>query len=85
MLRLAAGEDFNGRIVRGLRRREPKLDIKRVQDTDVLGAADAVVLDWAAGEGRILLTHDVATMTATAYGRVRNGQSIPAASIETDS
>ena len=31
MLRLAADETFNGDIVRGLLRRNPKLDIVRVQ------------------------------------------------------
>ncbi len=70
MLRLAADEDFNGRIVRGLRRRDPKLDIRRVQDTDVFGASDEEVLEWAAAEDRVLLTHDVATMTASAHERV---------------
>ena len=77
MLRLAADEDFNGRIVRGLRRREPKLDILRVQDTDVFGAADPDVLEWTATEGRVLLTHDVSTMTAAAYARVREAQPMP--------
>ena len=77
MLRLAADEDFNGRIVRGLRRRQPTLDIRRVQDSAVFGAADAAVLEWAAAEDRVLLTHDVATMTAAAYERARSGQSMP--------
>ncbi len=77
MLRLASDEDFNGRIVRGLRRREPELPIVRVQDTEVFGAADPEVLEWAATEGRVVLTHDVSTMTAFAYERVRRGQSMP--------
>ncbi len=52
----------------------------RVSDTDVFGAADPAVLAWAAAEERVLLTHDVATMTASAYERVRNGQFLAAAS-----
>ena len=36
MLRLAADENFNGDIVRGLLRRNPKLDIVRVQDVGLL-------------------------------------------------
>jgi hypothetical protein len=32
MTRLAADEDFNNRILRGLLRRQPGLDIVRVQD-----------------------------------------------------
>ena len=40
-------------------------------------ADDPVILDWAAREQRVLLTHDVTTMTYYAYERVRNGQSMP--------
>lgn len=46
-------------VLRGLRRVEPRLDIVRVQDTAIAQAADPVVLEWAANEDRILLTHDV--------------------------
>jgi hypothetical protein len=35
------------------------------------------VLEWAAQEGRALLTHDVATMTHYAYERVREEKSMP--------
>jgi hypothetical protein len=40
MLRFAADENFNGDIVRGLLRRNPKLDIVRVQDVGLSGADD---------------------------------------------
>lgn len=62
MLRLATDEDFNNRILRGLLRRKPGLDIVRVQDAGLRGHIDAEVLEWAATEGRVLLTHDVSTM-----------------------
>jgi len=42
----------------------------RVQDADSKGADDPAVLAWAAGEGRVLLTHDVNTLTAFGYERV---------------
>jgi predicted nuclease of predicted toxin-antitoxin system len=77
MLKLAADENFNGKIVRGLLRQEPTLDIVRIQDTEVSQAEDDIVLVWAAQAGRILLTHDVNTMPAYAYERVKNGQSMP--------
>jgi len=35
------------------------------------------VLEWAAQEGRVLLTHDVSTMTRYAYERVRAGKPMP--------
>ena len=77
MLRLAADENFDGRIVRGLLRILPDLDLVRVQDSPVAEASDEAVLEWAAGEGRLMLTHDVATMTAAAWGRVRAGLPMP--------
>ena len=40
MLLLTADEDFNNDIVRGLRRREPSIDIVRVQDAEIGGADD---------------------------------------------
>lgn len=49
----------------------------RVQDAGLVGAGDPEVLDWAAREGRVLLTHDVATITAYAYERVREGKIMP--------
>jgi hypothetical protein len=42
-----------------------------------MGADDPTVLAWAAGEGRILLTHDVTTMTRHAFERVRAGLPMP--------
>jgi hypothetical protein len=77
MLRLAADEDFDGSIIRGLRRRLPDLDIVRVQDAGLSGALDAVVLAWAAQDDRMLLTHDVDTLIADAWSRVRNGLPMP--------
>lgn len=77
MLRLAADENFNHDIVRGLLRRRPDLDIVCVQDVNLSGADDPTVLAWAAQEERVLLTHDVATITRYAYERVRDGKSMP--------
>ena len=77
MLRLAADENFNNDIVRGLVRRKPDLDIVRVQDVGLSGADDAAVLDWAANEGRVLVTHDAATLTKNAYDRVADARRMP--------
>ena len=74
MLPLIADEDFNGRIVRGLLRRVPTLDIVRVQDIGRMGADDAELLEWAAREGRVLVTHDANTMTAHAVARMTAGK-----------
>src|SRR5439155_11993005 len=77
MLALGADENFNNDILRGVRRRNPAVDVVRVQDVGLAGAADPAILEWAAQAGRVLLTHDVATMTRYAYERVREGKPMP--------
>src|ERR671931_2168583 len=77
MLRLAVDVNFNIDIVRGLLRRSPDLDIVRVQDVGLSEADDPTVLEWAAQERRIVLTHDVTTMTRYAYERVQAGKPMP--------
>jgi len=76
-MRWAADENFNNDIVRGLLRRKPDVDIVRVQDVGLSGADDQTLLEWAADEGRVLLTHDVSTITQYAYERVEAGKPMP--------
>jgi predicted nuclease of predicted toxin-antitoxin system len=76
-MRLLADENFNNDILRGLLRAKPDIDILRVQDTEMVGAPDPTLLEWAAQEGRILLTHDVQTMNKFAYQRVAAGLPMP--------
>jgi len=70
MIRFLADENFDNRILRGLLRRFPDIDIVRVQDVSLIKTDDREILFWAASENRVLLTHDVATMTAFAYERI---------------
>ena len=77
MLRLAADENFNGDIVRGLLRRNPKLDIVRVQDVGLSGADDPSVLQWAADQGRVIVTHDISTLAKHAFDRIAAAQPMP--------
>ena len=77
MLCYAADENFNNDIVWGLLRRNPELDILRVQDAGLTGVDDQTVLTWAADTRRILLTHDVKTITRYAYEQVIRGESMP--------
>jgi Domain of unknown function (DUF5615) len=76
-LRWPADENFNNDILRALFRRNPTLDIVRVQDVGLGGVDDPMLLVWAAETTRVLLTHDVSTITAYAYDRVRNGDRMP--------
>jgi hypothetical protein len=76
MIRFLTDEDFNGHIIRGLLRREPTLEVIRVQEVGLMGQGDDKLLAWAEKEGRVLLTHDVSTMTDHAYQRMREGHSV---------
>ena len=77
MLQFLADENFHGAIVRGLSRRCPGLDIVRAQDEGLSGSPDPALLTWAAERGRLVLTHDVSTLTSYAWERVRAGLAMP--------
>jgi len=77
MIGLAFDENFNNDVLRGLLRRRPELDLIRAQDAGLRTRDDPAVLAWAATEGRALVSHDVSTLVAFAYDRVRAGQSMP--------
>ncbi len=76
-MRFAADENFDGRILDGIRRRVPDVDIVRIQDTVMYGASDPVMLEWVAQENRILLSRDVQTLIDDAYHRVEQGLPMP--------
>ncbi len=77
MLRLLSDEDVPGDIIRGLRQRQPTLDIVRVQEIGMTHTDDPIILEHAASEGRQIIPRNRCTMTAFAYARVRNGLSMP--------
>lgn len=77
MLRLATDADAHGGIIRGLRRRQPDIDLVRVQDTLPEGTPDPDVLAWAAAENRVLITNDRNTMIGFAYQRTAAGEPMP--------
>ncbi|MBP0029472.1 DUF5615 family PIN-like protein [Roseofilum sp. Guam] len=79
MLKLLADENFDNAIVRGLLRRDVSIDIVRVQDVGLSGIDDPTILAWAADRDRVLLTHDVATITRYAYERME--QNLPMAGV----
>jgi hypothetical protein len=76
-VRWLADENLNKDIVRGLLRRKPGLDIVRVQDAGLSGMDDPSLLAWAAAHDRVLIMHDVSTMTAFAYRRVAGAEYMP--------
>jgi hypothetical protein len=84
-MKFLADENFDNRIVRGLLRRQPDLDIIRVQDLEIAGAHDPTLLAWAAQAGRILLIHDERTIPKFAYERQATGQAIAGVIVASDS
>ena len=62
--RFLADINFNARIVAGLRRRAPTCDIALAQDIGLGTTPDPALLIEAQRLNRILLTHDVNTMSA---------------------
>lgn len=76
-MRFLADEDFDNRIFRGMLRRIPRLDLVWVQDTEIATANDRIVLEWAAHSERVLMTHDVNTMTYYFKEHLKRGNSSP--------
>ena|SRR5437773_396743 len=48
----------NGAVTRALLRRNPVLDLVRIQDLGLSGITDPDLLEWAAKERRVTLSHD---------------------------
>lgn len=65
--RILADADFNRRIIVGLRRQQPMVDVVMAQEIDLRSAPDPEVLRYAKQHDRILLTHDVNTMPGHFY------------------
>ncbi len=70
-------EGFNWHIVLGVLSRNSTIEIVRVQDVGLSGATDPAILEWAAQEGRIVLTHDENTMLGYANFRLNAGMLMP--------
>jgi len=69
-IRFLADENFDHKTLAGLKRREPGIDIVAAQAVGLRKVDDPQVLDLAAQEERIVVTHDVSTFADYAYERV---------------
>lgn len=72
--RFLADHDLNEHIVVGVIRREPLVEFIRVRDVGYEARPDAEVLEFAAAEGLIVVSHDVNTMPAAAWNRLDDGE-----------
>jgi hypothetical protein len=67
-----ADENFRHAIIRGILRKRPTFDIARVQDVPQLsGQDDRVILRSATAKGRVVVTHDLATMVPAMRDQIR--------------
>lgn len=73
MICFLSDEDFDGRIVRGLRRRMPNIDLLRIQDAGLRTFHDSKILEYASQKNRVLISHDIRTMSAYAFERIAKG------------
>jgi hypothetical protein len=77
LIRFQADADIRQQIVRALRLREPAIDFASAADSRLEGVPDPGVLEIAANQGRILITHDRRTMVDHFRNRLEEGKSSP--------
>jgi hypothetical protein len=77
LIRFQADADVHHGIVVAVLRREPAIDFASAADTKLEGVADPDVLELAAVQGRILVTHDRRTMIEYFRRRLEGGKSSP--------
>jgi hypothetical protein len=76
-VRFLADADLNYAVVHGLRLREPFIDFKTANDAGLEGLSDPEVLELAAREERVLVSHDKSTMPVHFTARAESGLRSP--------
>jgi hypothetical protein len=76
-VRFLADEDLDADIIDGLLARESAIDILDVKNAGLRKSEDPALLELAAQQDRILITHDRRTMTLHFRERLATGRSSP--------
>jgi predicted nuclease of predicted toxin-antitoxin system len=76
-VRFVADEHIARALIVGLRRAFEEIDIVRVHDVGLRTMDDVTILQWAADNGRALITHDIRTMPDFAHQRVAATRLMP--------
>jgi len=76
-VRFLADADLNHAIVQGVRLREPAVDFKSAHEANLAGLPDDDVLEIAAQEGRVLVSHDKRTMPVHFAARISQSRASP--------
>ena len=77
MIKLLADENLHNILVRGVFLQEPSVDFCRVQDVGLRGIDDPALLQWAAEQDRIVVSHDTNTLIQFAQEQVQKGEKMP--------
>jgi hypothetical protein len=76
-IRFQADADLKYAVVTAVRLREPSIDFASAAESELEGVSDPEILDRAAQDGRILVSHDRRTMLAHFRARLEAGKSSP--------
>ena len=77
MARFLADENIEPYIFEGFRMLVPTVGAVSVGEVGLVATDDRIILQWAAAEGRIVVSHDVNTMKPYAEERVAAGLPMP--------
>jgi hypothetical protein len=75
--RFLADHDLNEAIVDGVCRREPSAQFTRAREAGLARQPDPELLEYAATQGLIVVSHDVNTMPYHASDRLARGRPLP--------
>jgi len=76
-IRFQADNDLTFAIVKAVRRREPAIDFASAQQSELGGVSDPEVLEQAARNNRVLVSHDMHTMISHFRDRLAAGRNSP--------
>lgn len=74
MIKILADQNFNGRILRGLKARISEINCITTHEIGIQNYTDYNLLTFAAEENRIILTHDAKTFPIFAYEKIFQGE-----------
>jgi predicted nuclease of predicted toxin-antitoxin system len=74
MKKILTDQNFDGPTLRGLIARIPDLDVVRTEDVGLKRFHDKDIIEWAAEENRLILTHDARTFIDFAYKQMTRGK-----------
>jgi len=77
MFHFLADHNFNGKIVAGVLQRTANAHVLQAWDAGLSRTLDPALLEWAAENGCLVLSHDVNTLIGYAYQRVEIGLPTP--------